>query len=219
MVFDIDQPSHGKPTGTFYKVDVTNTEQIKSAIADVVKRNGSITGLATCAGIMQTKPFVELEEREVRKVMDVNFLGTFLSVQLCAKAMLESGTKGAIVTVSSTAGRSYRPLAAHYAASKAAVISLTRSAALALAPHGIRVNCVAPGMIETPMMHGIFDERSKLFGKSVQEARRAFEQAVPLGSRLGKPEEVASAIVHLLGEDSSYITGEVLGVTGGAEYA
>lgn len=123
---------------------------------------------------------------------------------------------GKIVNLSSIAGRRGRPLAAHYAASKAAIISMTQSAALALAPYRITVNAVCPGIVPTPMWKQIDDDRAQLFGAQPGEAMAAFIKTVPL-RRAAKPEDIAGAVAFFCSSDADYITGQSLNVDGGYE--
>lgn len=131
----------------------------------------------------------------------------------------DAGTRaayGKIVNLSSIAGRRGRPLSAHYAASKAAIISMTQSAALALAPYRITVNAVCPGIVPTPMWQQIDQERGQLFGAQPGEAMAAFIRAVPL-RRAATAEDVAGAVAFFCSMDADYITGQALNVDGGYE--
>jgi meso-butanediol dehydrogenase/(S,S)-butanediol dehydrogenase/diacetyl reductase len=123
---------------------------------------------------------------------------------------------GKIVSLSSVAGRRGRPLQTHYAASKAAIISLTQSAALALAPYRINVNAVCPGIVPTPMWQQIDRDRGELFGARPGEAMASFIQTVPL-KRAATPEDIAGAVAFFCSSDSDYITGQALNVDGGFE--
>jgi len=123
---------------------------------------------------------------------------------------------GKIVNLSSISGRRGRPLSTHYAASKAAIISITQSAALALAPYRINVNAVCPGIVPTPMWDQIDADRARLFGANPGEAIAAFIQALPL-KRAATAEDVAGAVAFLCSSDSDYITGQALNVDGGYE--
>lgn len=139
-------------------------------------------------------------------VLDVNLTGTFLTCVEAAKAMIEAGTSGTIVTLASVAARI--PTAGVYSVSKAAVAMFTRSLALELAPHGIRVNGVGPGYIATPMLRGVAAARGSEGWLSTWEDR------VPLG-RLGSPEDVARVVAFLASEESGYVTGSVVYPDGG----
>jgi NAD(P)-dependent dehydrogenase (short-subunit alcohol dehydrogenase family) len=126
------------------------------------------------------------------------------------------GSFGKIVNLSSISGRRGRPLSTHYAASKAATISITQSAALALAPYHINVNAVCPGIVPTPMWHQIDKDRGQLFGAKPGEAMKGFIQTVPL-KRAATAEDVAGAVAFFCSSDSDYITGQALNVDGGYE--
>jgi NAD(P)-dependent dehydrogenase (short-subunit alcohol dehydrogenase family) len=123
---------------------------------------------------------------------------------------------GKIVSLSSIAGRRGRPLQTHYAATKAAIISLTQSAALALAPYRINVNAVCPGIVPTPMWQKIDEERGKLFGAQPGEAMAAFINTVPL-KRAATADDIAGAVAFFCSQDADYITGQALNVDGGYE--
>jgi meso-butanediol dehydrogenase/(S,S)-butanediol dehydrogenase/diacetyl reductase len=126
------------------------------------------------------------------------------------------GSFGKIVNLSSISGRRGRPLSTHYAASKAAIISITQSAALALAPYHINVNAVCPGIVPTPMWDQIDEDRGQLFGAKPGEAMAAFIKTVPL-KRAATAEDVAGAVAFFCSSDSDYITGQALNVDGGYE--
>ncbi len=123
---------------------------------------------------------------------------------------------GKIINLSSVAGRRGRPLATHYAASKSAIISITQSAALALAPYRINVNAICPGIVPTPMWQQIDEERGELFGAKPGEAANAFVNIVPL-KRAATAEDIAGAVAFFCSDDADYITGQALNVDGGFE--
>ncbi len=139
------------------------------------------------------------------KVLAVNLTGVMLTNRAVAQRMIEQGGGGAIVNISSGAAKIPMPGSAEYSVSKTGVWMLTRCLALELAPHGIRVNTVAPGVIDTPMALGLSQDESR---------RAAFERIVPLG-RLGEAEDIAEATLFLLSDHSSYITGQILHPDGG----
>jgi NAD(P)-dependent dehydrogenase (short-subunit alcohol dehydrogenase family) len=171
---------------------------------------GRIDVLVNNAGVAQCKPFWELTEADWDMVFDVNVKALFFMLRATAKHMLKQG--GCIVNVASVAGRLPRPPVMHYAASKAAVISITRSAAQALADHNIRVNAVAPGMIDTEMFAAM---RSDLEKPSPHSAATKIDVTiVPLG-RIAQPQEIAPTVVFLASDASNYITGQTLNVCGG----
>jgi 3-oxoacyl-[acyl-carrier protein] reductase len=194
---------------TAIRADVSNRKQIKDLVRKIVGQYKRIDILVNNAGISPKKeggkpPFYNMSEAEWNRVMDVNLKSVFLCSQLVAKFMIERKT-GQIVNISSIAGKTGNsgPSGAHYCASKAGVISLTKSMAHELCQYGIRVNSVAPGAIDTPL-HQATSPRLR---------KRIVEQ-IPLG-RFGLPEEVAEAVLFLVSPQASYITGEVLDVNGG----
>jgi NAD(P)-dependent dehydrogenase (short-subunit alcohol dehydrogenase family) len=181
-----------------------------------VERLERIDGLVSAAGVSHTCPYLEITPADFDRVVSVNLRGAFFLQQAVARRMVDAGRGGSIVNFSSTAGRVGRPLASPYAASKAAILNLTRSVALGLAPHNVRVNAVTPGIIETPMVESIRVSRAELLRTTPEAVLETWEQAIPLG-RLGTPEEVAEIVVFLLSDAASYVTGEQLGATGGTD--
>ena len=161
-----------------------------------------IDALALCAGVSHTGLLTDMTDEQWREVMDVNVTGAFTLCRALAPGMVSRG-RGSIVTVSSMWGRVGASCEVAYSASKAALIGFTRALAKELGPSGVRVNCVAPGVIDTRMM----DEHSA-------QTKAELAQETPLG-RLGTPQDVARAVAFLLGDDAAFITGQVLGVDGG----
>ncbi|GAC1617597.1 MAG: SDR family NAD(P)-dependent oxidoreductase [Candidatus Elarobacter sp.] len=191
--------------GHAFEVDVTDETSVIALFEDALSVfGGTLDALATPAGIADTTPFLELTAETFRRVHEVNVVGTFLCIREAAKRM-RPGAR--ICTVGSVAGKRGGGLSgtAAYAASKGAVLALTRSAARALAPQGIAVNCVAPGPTLTPMLDEPFKD---------PEHRGRIEAMTLLG-RSGEPREIAEAIVWLLSPRSSFVDGETLTVDGG----
>lgn len=204
-------------TAFAHRLDVASEGSIQEMVAVVETRFGLITHAVTSAGIILTHPFLELPAAAWDRTLAVNLKGTFLVLQAVARRMVEASRGGSLVAISSVAGRGGRPLAADYAASKAGVISLVRSAALALSPHGITVNAVCPGIVDTDMTRGIHAERAKLAGVTPEESLAGLAASIPLG-RLETADDVANAVAFLLSSDGGYITGQALNVCGGLEF-
>lgn len=195
------------------ELDVADTAAVRAAVAELAARRPP-TGLAHAAGVMKTLPFAEVDEAEFDRQLDVNLRGSFFLVQAAAAAMAAGG--GAIVLFSSISGRKGRPLAAPYAASKAAIVSLTQSAALACGP-AVRVNAVSPGVISTAMMRQIASERHEILGNDLDDPYPGLEQTLAL-KRFGVPDDVAAVVEFLLGSSSGYVTGQTINVDGGLEF-
>ncbi len=182
-----------------YRCNVADGEAVKAAVAKIRQELGGVQLLVNNAGITRDALVAVMKESDFDEVLDTNLKGAFHMIRYCSGLMLR-GKYGRIVNISSVAGLMGNPGQANYAASKAGLIGLTKSAAKELASRGITVNAVAPGLIDTDMTKGLTMD---------EEALRA---AIPLG-RAGLPEEVAEAVAFLLQAD--YVTGAVLRVDGG----
>ncbi|MBE6108279.1 MAG: 3-oxoacyl-ACP reductase FabG [Erysipelotrichaceae bacterium] len=181
--------------------NLADLNEVRRAIKDVVKKIGCIDILVNNAGISERTPFNEYTEETFDKVMDLNVKGVFNATKAASECMIARG-KGVILSTSSMVSISGQPSGFAYPASKFAVNGLTVSLARELGPKGIRVNAVAPGIIETDMMKAVPKE---IIDPMIQQ--------IPL-RRLGQPEDIAKAFVFLASEEASYITGVVLSVDG-----
>lgn len=189
--------------------DVTNEEQVQGAIDASMARFGSLDGLVTAAGSVVVGRFLEFDTATWERTFRVNVLGTYLTIQQAAPHLKASG-RGRIVNFSSVAGKIPNPFTAPYAASKAAVISLTKSAAVALGPT-VNVNCVCPGIIDTPMWDYLEKEFQRI-GAPIDFRSRAEEAPI---ARPGTPDDVADVVLFLLGDESRFMTGQAINVSGG----
>ena len=212
-----------------YPIDLSLVDQIQPMVDRVVSEFGQIDILVNNAGRVQTKYMLDLTPEDWDLVVNTNQRGLFFCLQAVVRQMIAQIPEeirnadraphsfGKIVNFSSVAGRSGRPYSTHYAAAKAAVINITKSAALALAKYNINVNAVAPGLVPTPMWKQIDLERGQIFGSKPGEAMHDFiEQNIPL-KRAATPEDLAGAIAFLCSPDADYITGQCLNVDGGVE--
>ena len=182
--------------------DVSKADDCTSAVAQAVGSFGRIDVLVNNAGVDLNRLLMDTTDEEYRRVMDTNVFGTFAMMRAALPYMIEQ-RGGAIVNVSSIWGQRGGACEAVYSASKAAVIALTKAAAREAADANVRVNCIAPGMIDTRMN-----------GRLSVAEKDDLEQEIPLG-RSGTVEEAAAAAFFLAGSDAAYITGEVLAVNGG----
>ena len=188
--------------------DVSKAKEITQAVETALTYlNGRVDVLVNSAGIYRIKPLLDISLSEWEEVQAVNLRGAFFVSQMAARTMINSG-RGAIVNLSSVAGvvGDLGEPCAHYNASKAGIIALTRQLAVELAPHGIRANAVCPGVIDTPML--------MMMKRDIEEGKRFLNDRVPL-RRLGTAEEVAAVVLFLASDEASYVTGETVAVDGG----
>ncbi len=185
-----------------YQADVASADAMQEVVRQVMSEFGHIAILVNNAGITRDKSFLKMTRSMWDEVIRVNLDGVFCTTQLVAQAMVGTGW-GRIINIASVVGQTGNFGQANYAAAKGAVISFTESLARELARKGITVNAVAPGFIDTDMVHGM-----------PAAALDQVKAMTPVG-RLGKPEEIADAVVFLASPRTGYVTGQVLGVNGG----
>ena len=186
------------------KADVGTLDEIRSMVDRTVAWRNRLDVLVNNAGVFPRVPFLEMTEAEWDFVIGVNLKGSAFCAQAAAKAMVARKTAGVIINLSSRS-MGGAPLGVHYSATKSGVVGLTRSMALSLAPHGIRVNAIAPGLTDTAQPR---------YGSSEAEIAE-MARAVPLG-RMATPEDIAKLGVFLASDDASYITGQVHHINGGS---
>jgi D-sorbitol dehydrogenase (acceptor) len=202
----------------YVAADVSKSAQIDALIATAQARFGRIDILFNNAAIFDLAPLLESDEAMYDRLFAVNVRGMFFVMQKVLAQMVahrsSSRLPGTVVNLASQAGRRGEALVSHYCATKAAVVSYTQSAALAMAPHGIRVNAIAPGVIDTPMWQRVDALFARYQGLRPGEKKAAVGKAVPLGY-MGRPDQVAGAAVFLASDEASYITAQTLNVDGG----
>lgn len=196
------------------ELDVTKQESIDRMVGTVVARAGGIDILVNNAAVFDMAPVLEVTRESFDRVFAVNAKGLFFTLQAVARRMVEQGRGGKIINLASQAGRRGEALVSVYCASKAAVISLTQSAGLALIPYRINVNGISPGVADTPM----WDEVDSLFARYENrprgEKKRLVGEAVPYG-RMGLAEDHVGAAVFLASSDSDFVVAQTLNVDGG----
>jgi acetoin reductase-like protein len=197
-------------------VDLSRIDLIAAMIDEVVAGFGRLDIIINNAGRVEIKPFLDVTEKEWDQTIDLNLKGTYFCIQAAARQMVKQGAGGRIINMSSVAGRHGRADSSAYAASKMGIISVTQSAALALAKYNILVNAICPGIVPTPMWDQIDDDRARLFGYEKGTARAALVETVPL-KRAAEAEEIAASAAFLASDDSSFITGQAINVDGGME--
>ena len=195
-------------------VDVTDSASIDEMIAATHKAFGAPSILVNNAAVFNLAPITEITSAQYDAVMDVNVKGLLFTMQAVAKDMIKTGTKGAIINMASQAGRRGEALVGAYCASKAAVISLTQSAGLGLISHGINVNAISPGVVDTPMWEQVDAQFAYYEGLALGEKRAQVGKAVPYG-RMGKVDDLVGAAVFLASDDADYIVAQTLNVDGG----
>jgi len=203
----VDEIKKAKGEALAVKCDVTKKVEVEELVKRAIEKWGKVDILVNNAGICQFKPFLELTEEEWDRTLDINLKGYFLCAQAAAKEMVKKKS-GVIVNIASVAmgqvGVGF-PTLAHYSASKGGIVAMTETLALELAPFNIRVNTIAPGAIETPMINPLKADPKTMEGTLAR---------IPL-HRVGKPEEVSSLVLFLASDASSYMTGSTVVIDGG----
>lgn len=199
-----------------FSLDVTKPQESIDLVEKVVSRYSKLDVWVSNAGISKMQKFVEISPQDLQRTFEVNTYGIFYCGQAAAKGMIQLGSKGRIINTASMAAKQGRvPFLADYVASKFAVMGLTQSMAFELAVHGIRVNCVCPGFVATPMQDRELSWEAQLRGVDAESVKKLWISDTPLG-RLETPEDVAKVVVFLASEDADFITGEAISVNGGA---
>ncbi len=198
----------------YASVDVARVDTLGALVDGAAQRFGTVDVLFNNAAVFDMAPLLESHERMYQRIFDVNVKGMFFVMQAVLSRLVAAGKAGSVVNLASQAGRRGEALVSHYCASKAAVISYTQSAALAMAPHRIRVNAISPGVIDTPMWKDVDALFARYEGLKPGEKKIAVGKAVPLGY-MGAPADIAGAAILLASDEASYITAQTLNVDGG----
>ena len=225
VLADLDGPAVERLAGELGQVavqcDVTVRADIDRMVDTAYRRWGRLDVLFNNAGVIQGKPLLDLTEEDWDRLMSVNLRAVFFVLQAAARRMLRqdpipgSELRGKLIqTASIAAYRGGLPLTAHYAASKAGVVSITRTAAQALAPSKITSNCICPGVVDTPMWAKLDADWTALEGWERGEAWKRRTAGIPLG-RPERPEDIAGLVAFLASADSDYLTGQAINIDGG----
>jgi len=186
-------------------LDVRDRAAVDAAVAAAGRNFGRLDVLLDCVGVSQTAPFLDLDPGEWDRIIAVNLTGMFHLGQAAARQMVRQGSGGSIINATSQLAEIARPERAAYVASKGGGRSLTHAMALELAPHGVRVNAIAPGPTLTRLTRASYAD---------PERRRATIAQIPLG-RMGQPEDIIGAILYLASDESRWVTGSTVTVDGG----
>ncbi|GED22792.1 L-iditol 2-dehydrogenase [Halomonas halmophila] len=195
-------------------LDVRDQASIDAMVAEVLEHFGRIDILVNNAAVFDMAPVLEVEAASFDRQFDVNVKGLFFTLQAVARVMVEHEQGGAIINMASQAGRRGEALVSTYCATKASVISLTQSCGLDLIRHGVRVNGIAPGVVDTPMWAEVDALFARYEGRPLGEKKRLVGEEVPMG-RMGRPDDYAGAAVFLASDDSGYVVAQTLNVDGG----
>jgi NAD(P)-dependent dehydrogenase (short-subunit alcohol dehydrogenase family) len=196
------------------QLDVTDRASVAACIAEVERRTGGIDILVNNAAVFDLAPIGEITEESYDRVFGVNVKGLLFTLQAVSDAMKRRGKGGKIINISSQAGRRGEALVGVYCASKAAVISLTQSAGLGLIKHGINVNGIAPGVIDTDMWNVVDGLFAKYENRPLGEKKRLVGESVPYG-RMGTVADMTGCAVFLASPESDYIVAQTINVDGG----
>jgi NAD(P)-dependent dehydrogenase (short-subunit alcohol dehydrogenase family) len=201
--------------GVPMQMDVTRMAEIQRMVDTAIREFGKIDILVNNAGITLVRDPLQLTEADWDRTLDLNLKAAFFCAQAVAREMVKQ-QRGVILNAASISGRAGKPLMADYCASKFGMIGITQSLAMALAKHGVRVNAVAPGIVDTDMWVSIDQEWSSLEGKPTGTMKQSRVANIPLG-RIETPEDVAKVYTFLASDDAAYITGQTVNVCGGLQ--
>lgn len=205
---------HGDEQLMGVRLDVCDRASVDAMVEGVNARFGGIDILVNNAAVFGMEPVLEVTEASYDRQFAVNVKGLFFTLQAVARAMVARGRGGKIINMASQAGRRGEALVSTYCATKAAVISLTQSCALDLIEHGINVNGIAPGVVDTPMWEEVDALFARYEKRPLGEKKRLVGEEVPAG-RMGRPDDYGGAALFLASDDSDYVVAQTLNVDGG----
>jgi galactitol 2-dehydrogenase len=214
--FDVAKESAARiGNGSFAcKLDVTDLKSIDACVAETEKQFGGIDILVNSAAIFDMGPFEETSEKSYDRLFAANVKGTLFMMTAVSRSMIARGQGGKIINFASQAGRRGEPLVVVYCATKAAVISMTQSAGLALIKHKINVNGISPGVVDTPMWDVVDGLFAKYENRPIGEKKRLVGEGVPFG-RMGRPEDHVGCAIFLASSESDYVVAQTYNVDGG----
>lgn len=195
-------------------LDVTHQASIEAAIEAVTTREGGIDILVNNAALFDLAPITEITRESYARLFEINVAGTLFTLQAAARRMIAQGRGGKIINMASQAGRRGEPLVAVYCATKAAVISLTQSAGLALIPHGINVNAISPGVVDGEHWDGVDALFARHEGLAPGQKKAEVTAGVPFG-RMGRAEDLTGMAVFLASREAEYVVAQTYNVDGG----
>lgn len=219
-IADIDADRASKSAQTIgdaaiaVEMDVTCQTSIDIAVTQTIESLGHIDILINNAAVFTAAPVIEITRDDYERVFNINVSGTLFTMQAVARHMIERGQGGKIINMASQAGRRGEPLVAVYCATKAAVISLTQSAALNLIEHGINVNAIAPGVVDGEHWDGVDAFFAKYENKAPGQKKKEVGKAVPYG-RMGTAQDLTGMAVFLASDEANYIVAQTYNVDGG----
>jgi galactitol 2-dehydrogenase len=209
------ETAHRIGNGSFaFQLDVTKLEQIEACVKAVEEKAGGVDILVNSAAVFDMGPFPETTEMSYDRQFAINVKGTLFMMTAVSRSMIARCKGGKIINFASQAGRRGEPLVVVYCASKAAVISMTQSAGLALIKHKINVNGIAPGVVDTPMWDVVDGLFAKYENRPLGEKKRLVGENVPYG-RMGKPDDHVGCAIFLASAESDYVVAQTFNVDGG----
>ena len=199
------------------RTDVSRRPEVEALVRESVAQLGPVDILVNNAGIVQAKHFMEVTEEDWDRIIAVNVKGVFFCAQAVAGEMIKRGQGGKIINIASIGGKIGQHLLVPYGASKAAVISITQGLSRGLARHGITVNAICPGVVDTAMQDLINQQIGEFANRTPEQVFRSSTRGIPLG-RPERPEDVANVVAFLASSDADYMTGQSINVDGGLEF-